>query len=76
MSRNKAASEQGKHEGGVEHEEVSVSLCVLFYISECLYDCVYSWGGYGLCPAALGTKGLLVLCMLAVSVGDKLGPGR
>lgn len=27
---------------------------------------------YGLCPAAFGTKGLLLLCMLAVSVGDKV----
>ena len=26
----------------------------------------------GLCPAAFGTKGLLLLCMLAVSVGDKV----
>lgn len=65
--------------------EVSVFLCVLFCIPECLYICVYSCGlkekrrgwsvpgeRYGLCPAAVGTKGLLLLCMLAVSVGDKV----
>lgn len=27
---------------------------------------------YGLCPTAFGTKGPLLLCMLAVSVGDKV----
>lgn len=65
---------------------MSVFLCVLFCIPECLYVCVYSCGlkakkeegadlyqekRYGLWPAAFGTKGLLLLCMLAVSVGDK-----
>lgn len=29
--------------------------------------------GCGLCPPAFGTKSLLLLCMLAVSVGDKVG---
>lgn len=65
--------------------EVSVFLCVLFCIPGCLYACVYSCGlkekkegksvpreRCGLCPAAFGTKGLLLLCMLVVSVRDKV----
>lgn len=52
--------------------EVSAFLCVLFCIPECLYICVYSCGLKVKCPVAFGTKGLLLLCMLAVSVGDKV----
>lgn len=72
-------------EGGVEHtggECLSVGAFLHPWVS--VYLCVQLWleseeGGWsvpgernGLCPAAFGTKGLLLLCMLAVSVGDKV----
>lgn len=60
-----------------------LSVCTFLHPWVSVYLCVQLWlerektGGwsvpgerYGLCPTAFGTKALLLLCMLAVSVGD------
>ena len=87
LTHNKAASSgKEQHEGGVEHEGRGwVSFCVCFSASLSVWIFVCTAVAperkergavpgerCGLCPAAFGTKGLLLLCMLAVSVGDKV----
>lgn len=75
-----------QHEGGDEHRGWRVSFCVCFSASltVCMYMCTAVAGKRkkegisvpgerrGLCPAAFGTKGSLPLCMLVLSVRDKV----
>ena len=87
LTHNKAASSgKEQHEGGVEREGRGwVSFCVCFSASLSVWIFVCTAVAperkergavpgerCGLCPAAFGTKGLLLLCMLVVSVGDKV----
>lgn len=78
-------TEKSNIKGDVEHGGECLSVCTFLHPWVSVYLCVQLWlerekiGGwsvpgerFGLCPTAFGTKALLLLCMLAVSVGDKV----
>lgn len=64
--------------------EVSVFLCVLFFIPVCTFVCTAvareegsdPGKGYGLCPTAFGTKGLLYYACWLHLWEIRFGPGR